>query len=383
HRILDEGNLNAIISWGIDGTSFVVHDMNQFTTSILPKHFKHSNFASFVRQLNKYDFHKVKSTDDAPSPYGENVWQFRHPEFRANHGDNLDLIKRKPPSSKKAAAAKAQAEAAAAAATSGYPVLGQLDNLARTQAAMQQHMSNLSADYQAVIGEMINFQRNMVAQDQLMQNMIQYLVSLEAGHPYDPAPPLPPPQQQQQPQQQPPPPPPPPSSSSSSLGQPKGGSASRADPNSSQPPGQSRPPPQQQVPPPPPSIGRRESAVPGWAVPPRVLLVEDDTVCRKLSSKFLEKFGCQIDVAVDGVSAVNKMNAQKYDLVLMVSVLCVSATSLIRQFDPMTPIISMTSNSGPNDIMTYFSHGMNDVLPKPFTKENLLSMLEKHLDHLK
>ena len=60
--------------------------------------------------------------------------------------------------------------------------------------------------------------------------------------------------------------------------------------------------------------------MPGWAVPPRVLLVEDDTVCRKLSSKFLEKFGCQIDVAVDGVSAVNKMNAQKYDLVLMVSV---------------------------------------------------------------
>lgn len=35
----------------------------------------------------------------------------------------------------------------------------------------------------------------------------------------------------------------------------------------------------------------------------------------------------------------------------------VSATSLIRQFDPMTPIISMTSNSGPNEIMTYFSHG--------------------------
>jgi hypothetical protein len=32
-----------------------------------------NEFASFVRQLNKYDFHKVKSTDDAPSPYGDNV----------------------------------------------------------------------------------------------------------------------------------------------------------------------------------------------------------------------------------------------------------------------------------------------------------------------
>jgi osomolarity two-component system response regulator SKN7 len=61
----------------------------------------------------------------------------------------------------------------------------------------------------------------------------------------------------------------------------------------------------------------------------------------------------------------------------------VSATSLIRQFDAMTPIISMTGNSRPDEVLTYFSHGMNDVLPKPFTKEGMLSMLEKHLLHLK
>lgn len=42
----------------------------------------------------------------------------------------------------------------------------------------------------------------------------------------------------------------------------------------------------------------------------------------------------------------------------------------------MTPIISMTSNSNPNEILTYFSHGMNDILPKPFTKEGVLGMLE-------
>jgi osomolarity two-component system response regulator SKN7 len=63
---------------------------------------------------------------------------------------------------------------------------------------------------------------------------------------------------------------------------------------------------------------RRSTFVPGWAVPPRVLLVDDDAVSRKLSSKFLQVFGCTIDVAVDGIGAVNKMNLEKYDLVLMV-----------------------------------------------------------------
>jgi osomolarity two-component system response regulator SKN7 len=38
-----------------------------------------------------------------------------------------------------------------------------------------------------------------------------------------------------------------------------------------------------------------------------------------LSSKFLQVFGCEIDVAVDGMVAVHKMNLDKYDLVLMVS----------------------------------------------------------------
>ena len=64
---------------------------------------------------------------------------------------------------------------------------------------------------------------------------------------------------------------------------------------------------------------RRSTFVPGgWAVPPRVLLVDDDAVIRKLSSKFLKIFGCTTDVAVDGIGAVTKMNLEKYDLVLMV-----------------------------------------------------------------
>ena len=49
----------------------MVKDMNEFSLTILPRTFKHSNFASFVRQLNKYDFHKIKNSDD--DPFGEHV----------------------------------------------------------------------------------------------------------------------------------------------------------------------------------------------------------------------------------------------------------------------------------------------------------------------
>lgn len=59
------------------------------------------------------------------------------------------------------------------------------------------------------------------------------------------------------------------------------------------------------------------------------------------------------------------------------------ATSLIRQFDMYTPIISMTSNAQPQDVDSYLQSGMNDVLAKPFTKHGLFGILDKHLIHLK
>lgn len=59
-RLLEDDSYPDIVSWGPRGDCFVVKDMNAFTTTVLPRMFKHSNFASFVRQLNKYDFHKVR-----------------------------------------------------------------------------------------------------------------------------------------------------------------------------------------------------------------------------------------------------------------------------------------------------------------------------------
>lgn len=53
-EMVDDPNTDYIVSWNRGGTSFVVWDLNSFSTILLPRHFKHSNFSSFIRQLNTY-----------------------------------------------------------------------------------------------------------------------------------------------------------------------------------------------------------------------------------------------------------------------------------------------------------------------------------------
>lgn len=53
-ELVDDPALDAVLSWAPAGRSFVVWDPVEFARAVLPRHFKHNNFASFVRQLNTY-----------------------------------------------------------------------------------------------------------------------------------------------------------------------------------------------------------------------------------------------------------------------------------------------------------------------------------------
>ena len=61
---LDEERNTALIRWSTNGDSFVVLDEEEFARTMIPELFKHANYASFVRQLNMYGFHKKVGLSD-------------------------------------------------------------------------------------------------------------------------------------------------------------------------------------------------------------------------------------------------------------------------------------------------------------------------------
>ncbi|KAJ1897005.1 hypothetical protein LPJ66_003651, partial [Kickxella alabastrina] len=96
HEMVNDSQYQHLISWNFSGTSFVVCNIMEFSRELLPKHFKHNNFSSFVRQLNMYGFHKVNKSPRGHRTMAENqIWEFSHPKFIRDRPDLLEQIKRK------------------------------------------------------------------------------------------------------------------------------------------------------------------------------------------------------------------------------------------------------------------------------------------------
>ncbi|KAK3315079.1 hypothetical protein B0H66DRAFT_535968 [Apodospora peruviana] len=93
---LDESRNTELIRWSDKGDSFIVLDEDEFAKTLIPELFKHNNYASFVRQLNMYGFHKRVGLSDnsmkASERKNKSPSEYYNPYFRRGHPNLLWLI---------------------------------------------------------------------------------------------------------------------------------------------------------------------------------------------------------------------------------------------------------------------------------------------------
>ncbi len=117
----------------------------------------------------------------------------------------------------------------------------------------------------------------------------------------------------------------------------------------------------------------------------RVLVAEDDGVNQLVARTTLEARGLHVDVVADGAAAVAAVLSGGYDAVFMDCQMPVldglEATRRIRSVEeaggrPRTPVIALTASALSEDRQRCRRAGMDGVLPKPWTAEELERALD-------
>jgi CheY-like chemotaxis protein len=120
----------------------------------------------------------------------------------------------------------------------------------------------------------------------------------------------------------------------------------------------------------------------------RVLLAEDNSVNQFVARKIFNLMGCPFDIVANGQLALEAVQQGDYDIVLMDCQMPVldgyAATRAIREHEAArggarVPIVALTANALVGDADLCLAAGMDDHLPKPYTRDQLVSTMVRWL----
>lgn len=116
----------------------------------------------------------------------------------------------------------------------------------------------------------------------------------------------------------------------------------------------------------------------------RILLAEDNSINQRLASRLLEREGHFVIVASDGVKALEAIERESFDLILMDVQMPImdglEATTAIRERERTTgahtPIVAMTAHAMAGDRQRFLAHGMDGYVAKPIHFRELFDAIE-------
>lgn len=119
----------------------------------------------------------------------------------------------------------------------------------------------------------------------------------------------------------------------------------------------------------------------------KVMVIDDSKTIRRTAETLLKKVGCDVITATDGFEALSKIADNKPDIIfvdiMMPRLDGYQTTALIKNNKVFknTPVIMLSSKDGLFDRAKGRIVGSEQYLTKPFTKEELLGAIKKHVLH--
>ena len=114
----------------------------------------------------------------------------------------------------------------------------------------------------------------------------------------------------------------------------------------------------------------------------KILIVEDEKLIADVEKAYLLREGYEVDIASDGIEALNMFNTESYDLVLLDLMLPgMKGESVCREIrrSSFVPIIMVTAKSGEDDVIAGLDAGADDYIIKPFSPRVLMARIRANL----
>jgi len=115
----------------------------------------------------------------------------------------------------------------------------------------------------------------------------------------------------------------------------------------------------------------------------KIMVIDDSNTIRRSAEIFLESSGCEVILATDGFDAMSKIIDNQPDIIFVDIVMPrldgYQTCMLIKKnlHFQSTPVVMLSSKSGLFDKARGKMAGSDEYLTKPFTKEELLSVIQK------